>query len=132
MLRSMECYRVAGRSRWHGRSTEVKHMAWYSHGSPALQRSHCGQFHLPDRNKKTGDELFNRDTATFPLGPSFLLLSLHPNGWDTPTPRSRARREAGNVAASVPAERPNMGKLSGQTQDTLPKTVTTEGIWWIR
>lgn len=42
--------------RWHGGSTESETVAWYSHGSPALRHSRCGQLHPPDGDRKTGDE----------------------------------------------------------------------------
>lgn len=35
-------------------------------------------------DRKMKDKLLSRDTPTFPLGPSFLLLSLHQNSWAIP------------------------------------------------
>lgn len=83
LLRSPESY-----TEWLGGADgtavaqEGKHVAWYSLGSQALRHSRYGQLLRPARDRKMGDKLPSRHIPTFPLGPSFLLLSLHPNSCD--------------------------------------------------
>lgn len=83
LLKPLGC-REAGQ----GRNTEVRRGAWYSHGSPALRHSHCGQLHFPDEGvgrKKMGNELLSRDTLAPLLCLSLSLMSPHPKSWDTPS-----------------------------------------------
>lgn len=91
---------------------KIKCVAWYSHGSPALRRSHRGQLRLPDRDRETGDEPLNMDTPAFLLGLSLLLPTLHPNSWDTLFHGSRAR---GHIST-------DRGQMRVSCQDKRPPT----------
>ena len=72
--------------RGHSGSTGSQSVAWYSHGSPALQRSRCGQLRPPDGERETGDE-----------PPITTVIPAPPQSWDTLSPGSRAR---GRVSAN--------------------------------
>lgn len=138
LLRSMEGYRVAGRSRWRGRKTEVKRVAWYSHESPALQHSHCGQLRLPDRETEKQEMSFSAETPQlFPWAPHFYRCLCVQTAGHTVS-QSKTGRAVENVAASAPAEaKHGAGQLSGQTRTHSQRPLTKrakrtqggEGCW---
>lgn len=111
---------------------KVKCVAWYSHGSPALQHSRCGQLRLPDRDRNHAISLSAGIPQLFSWASHCYCQPC------TPTAGTHCSTGAGHVAMSAPAEakresavRTNPG--CPPTKVLLPKRANSagagEGCW---